>query len=115
MSAEVKQAVRAATGLAFPADFAAVLGDRAVLAVNRVNDSEPSFAVRTHPRDVTAATRLAQTLAGHLSDSSAHLAVQSTGGDVVVASSEAYAKQVAVGVTVHSQGGDPVLDIRFVG
>ncbi len=89
--------VTSVTGLDLPADLATLLGDRAVVAYGGLRvDGLPDVAVRTHPGDLAAAQAVAETLRSHLSDASiADLGVQTTGGDLVVATSADYAGRVA--------------------
>ncbi len=98
----ITDGLKQATGLAFPGDFTALLGDRSVIAVGDVPLSAKSLkdlqvGIRSHPKDVAKAQALAQTLTQHLDGSGIPftLGSKAAGGDFVLASSQAYADKLA--------------------
>jgi hypothetical protein len=94
------------TGLRFPADFAALLGDRSVIAFGGIGLSGPKVAVRSHPADLAHALTLANRLAGALTHHTGlGLSVTTTGGDLVIATGSGYARQIVSGGSLGSQPG----------
>jgi hypothetical protein len=93
------RSIRQLTGLAFPGDFVTLLGDRAVFAVGpRGGDStQVQVALRTHPANLARAERLGDRLAEHSARQGSPLSVTTSGGDLVLASSGAYARHLNTG------------------
>jgi hypothetical protein len=98
----ITDGLKSATGLTFPDDFTALLGDRSVIAVGDVPLSAGAIkdlqvGIRSHPKDVAKAQALAQTLIQHLSGSGIpfQLGTKAAGGDFVLASSQSYADALA--------------------
>lgn len=91
---QLRRELLRSTGLSFPGDFAAVLGDRAVLAATRANDSV-DIGVRSHPSDIAAARRLAARFAAKVDRPGERIAVRTAGGDLVIGSGEPYASRLA--------------------
>ena len=91
-----------ATGLTFPGDFTALLGDRSVIAVGDVPLNTKSIkdlqvGIRSHPQDLAKAQALAKTLIQHVSASGIpfQLGSKVAGDDFVLASSQGYADTLA--------------------
>jgi hypothetical protein len=112
-----------ATGLVFPNDLKTMLGDASVVSYGGLElGALPDVAVRSHPADLAAAHALADQLRSHLADSSGvDLAVQDVDGDLVIASSAAYASEIAADGALGSQGtaqlalGDVPGDVAVAG
>jgi hypothetical protein len=98
----ITDSLKAATGLSFPDDFTAVLGDRSVIAVGDVPLSSGAIkdlqvGIRSHPQDIAKAQTLGQTLIQHLEGTGIpfQLGTKTVGGDLVLASSQSYADTLA--------------------
>jgi hypothetical protein len=99
---QITDALKQATGLTFPGDFTALLGDRSVIAVGDVPLSASSLkdlqvGIRSHPKDPAKAQALAQTLIQHVSSTGIPftLGTKTAGDDFVLASSQTYADALA--------------------
>lgn len=98
----IAQAFLSATGLKFPDDLSAILGDHAVVAVGDIplgasHLADLQVGIRSHPKDVAKAQALATTLIGHVSQTGVpfKLATATAGSDFVLGSSQAYATALA--------------------
>ncbi|MDX6211536.1 MAG: hypothetical protein QOF82_623, partial [Frankiales bacterium] len=98
----ITDSLKQVTGLTFPGDFTALLGDRSVVAVGDVPLSASSLkdlqvGIRSHPQDLGKAQTLAQTLIQHVSSTGIPftLATKTAGDDFVLASSQSYADALA--------------------
>ncbi|BEP14938.1 hypothetical protein acdb102_32490 [Acidothermaceae bacterium B102] len=101
-SEEISQAFLSATGLKFPDDLGAILGDHAVVAVGDIplgasHLADLQVGIRSHPKDVAKAQALATTLIDHVSKTGIpfKLGTATAGGDFVLGSSQAYATALA--------------------
>ena len=91
------EALKQATGLTFPDDAKTILGDGAVVAYGGIHfGGLPDVAIRSHPTDLSTAQSLAQTLQSHLADDPGiDIAVQPQDSDLILATSETYAAEIA--------------------
>ncbi|HEU5034762.1 MAG TPA: hypothetical protein VFT62_08420 [Mycobacteriales bacterium] len=91
------EAFRAATGLSLPGDVQTLLGTGAVVAFGGLHlTALPDVAVRSQPRGLSAAQAVAERLRARLSAQHlVDLGVQAAGQDLVLATSDGYAQQVA--------------------
>jgi hypothetical protein len=98
----IEQGFKAATGLNFPDDLSAILGDRSVIAVgdiplgsNHIGDLQ--VGIRSHPKDVSKAQDLAKTLIDHVGQTGIpfKLGTATAGSDFILGSSHAYATALA--------------------
>lgn len=88
-------ALESETGLAVPDDFVALLGDRAVVAVEGVDGDLPRLALRSHPTAPARARDAAAKLQRWADGNGFPLTVRNAGSDLVVADDEGYAAAVA--------------------
>jgi hypothetical protein len=88
-----------ATGLTLPEDLKTLLGDASVISFGGVQiGALPDVAVRSHPDDLAAARAAADRLRSHvLEETGIDLAVEDVDGDLVIASSAAYAEAITAG------------------
>jgi hypothetical protein len=92
------QAITKATGLQVPADLRTLIGNGIVVAYGGLElGALPDAAVRTEPDDLAAAHAVADRLGQHLAAHGINLGVVDAGKDLVVATSDGYASQVATG------------------
>jgi hypothetical protein len=99
--ATAKRQIREATGLRYPDDFATVLGDRAVFAMHvrpgfEQRGGVPDIGVRSTPKDLAAARRLAERFVDRAAPD-APMGVRTAGRDLVVAMGNGYAARLAEG------------------
>jgi Protein of unknown function (DUF3352) len=101
-SKEIAKAFLSATGLKFPDDLGAILGDRSVIAVGDIplgtsHIADLQVGIRSHPADISKAQSLATTLIDHVSKTGIpfKLGTKVAGGDFVLGSSQAYADSLA--------------------
>ncbi|HET6816426.1 MAG TPA: hypothetical protein VFH66_04285 [Mycobacteriales bacterium] len=90
------QQIETATGLQLPGDAAAVLGDSLLASYGGLTlQGLPNVAVRTHPADLSAAQAVLDKVQSRL-PSSAHvpLTVDTSGGDLLLATSSDYVHEV---------------------
>ena len=98
----IQQEFKSATGLTFPDDLGAILGDRSVIAVGDIplgtnHIADLQVGIRSHPQDVAKAQSLAATLIGHVGQTGIpfKLGTATAGSDFVLGSSQAYATELA--------------------
>jgi Protein of unknown function (DUF3352) len=102
LTKQMTDGIASATGLKFPDDFVAMLGDRTVVAVGDIplkssDLKDLQVGIRSHPKDAAKAQTLAQTLIQHVSSTGIpfKLGTKTVGGDFVLASSQSYADTLA--------------------
>jgi hypothetical protein len=86
-----------ATGLTLPDNVKTLLGDAAVVSYGGLQiGTLPDVALRSHPADLAAAKEVAERFRDRLAEKSGvKIAVQQSGDDLIVATTAAYADQVA--------------------
>ena len=98
----IQQEFKTATGLTFPDDLSAILGDRSVIAVGDIplgtsHLGDLQVGIRSHPQDIAKAQDLAKTLIDHVSQTGVpfKLGTATAGSDFVLGSSQEYATALA--------------------
>ncbi|HET7530352.1 MAG TPA: hypothetical protein VFJ98_05270 [Mycobacteriales bacterium] len=84
--------IKDATGLSLPGDATTVLGDSLLASYGGLGfDGVPKVALRTHPADLSAAERVMSRVQGKVAAATGlQLAVEPSGDDLVVATSQDY-------------------------